>query len=67
MLDWFGKALYWTLVGGFFIMGIVTGLAMLQIIAVIAGGLLSTSVGTVILLYIVWRLYKHYTAEQRKE
>lgn len=60
-MDIFGKALAWTMAIGFALMGIYVGLLILRIAIEVAGFLLGSSLGTfvlVFLLYFWWKAIK---------
>ena len=65
MLEWFSKALYWTLAIGFGLLGVVAAAVILKVAFAMTCALLSTYVGTVILAILVYRAYKAYTKTKK--
>ena len=58
-MDYFGKAL-WTTVGiGFGLLGFFTGLLIVKVAIDVAGVLLGSSLGTILLAFVLYELYKH--------
>lgn len=59
-MDWFEKAVSWTIAGGFILLGIYVGLLVLRIAIGVAGFMLGSSVGTIFLAIILWGFYKRH-------
>jgi len=59
-MDWFGKAISWTIAAGFCLMGVYVGLLILRIAFGVAGFLLGSSLGTVLLAILLWNWYKRH-------
>jgi len=57
-MDWFGKAISWTVAIGFAMMGVYVGLLILRIAIGVAGFLLGSSIGTIVLAVIMWEWWK---------
>ncbi len=57
-MDWFGKCMMWTIAIGFGLMGIYVGLLVLRIAIGVAGWMLGSSIGTILLAIILITLYK---------
>lgn len=59
-MNLFEKAFAWTVAIGFALMGIYVGLLVLRVSIEVAGFLLGSSLGTIVLLWIMYMLYKHF-------
>lgn len=59
-MKYFTKAFAWTVAVGFALLGIYAGLLAFRIGVEIAGFLLGSTLGTFILLWIMYRLYEKY-------
>lgn len=57
-MDIFGKALAWTMAIGFALMGIYVGLLILRIAIEVAGFLLGSSLGTLVLVFLLYFWWK---------
>ena len=57
-MDWFGKAVAWTVTAGFVLMGVYVGLLILRMAIGVAGFMLGSSLGTLVLALILWCWYK---------
>lgn len=57
-MDWFGKAISWTLAIGFGLMGVYVGLIILRIALGVAGVMLGSGIGTILLAIFLWMVYK---------
>lgn len=65
----FKSALAYTLLIGFTILGVLTGLALLKIAIGIVGAMLGSAVGTILMAYILWKAIKCFwkTSKENKE
>lgn len=59
-MNLFEKAFAWTVAIGFALMGIYVGLLVLRISIEVAGFLLGSSLGTILLLWVMYMLYKRF-------
>ena len=59
-MDWFSKAISWTLAIGFALMGVYVGLLILRIALGVAGVMLGSSIGTILLAIFLWMAYKKF-------
>lgn len=59
-MDWFTKAISWTIAAGFCLMGVYVGLLILRIAFGVAGFLLGSSLGTILLAMLLWSWYKKH-------
>lgn len=59
-MDMFEKCFYWTLAIGFGALGIFVGLLVLKIAIGVAGFLLGSSTGTLVLAWFLWKIYEHH-------
>lgn len=57
-MDWFAKAMTATIMIGFGLLGFYVGLLVIKIAIDVAGVLLGSSIGTLLLAWILWKLYK---------
>lgn len=57
-MDYFSKAIQWTLAIGFGMIGIYVGLLILRVAIGVAGIMLGSSFGTIVLALIIWHLWK---------
>lgn len=63
-MDFFGKAVYWTIVAGFILMGVYVGLLVLRIAIGVAGVMLGSSAGTILLAILLWMAWKKYNKDK---
>ena len=66
-MEWFGKGIYWTIAIGCAIMGMYVGLLVLRIAVEVAGWMLGSSFGTIMLAFILWEVYKRSRDKISKE
>lgn len=59
-MDYFGKALWWTLAIGFGMIGIWAGLVVLKVAIGVVGYLLGSTIGSFLLVMILIGVYKKY-------
>lgn len=57
-MDYFGKAFYMTIGIGFGILGFFTGILLIKVAIEVAGALLGSSLGTILLAWILYTLWK---------
>lgn len=57
-MDWFAKAMTATIMIGFGLLGFYVGLLVIKIAIDVAGVMLGSSVGTLLLAWILYKLYK---------
>lgn len=57
-MDWFGKAMTGTIMLGFGLLGFYVGLLVIKIAIDVAGVLLGSSIGTLLLAWILYKLYQ---------
>ena len=57
-MDWFAKAMTATIMIGFGLLGFYVGLLVIKIAIDVAGVLLGSSIGTLLLAWILYKLYK---------
>lgn len=57
-MNWFEKGIHYTIMAGLFLLGIYIGLLVLRIAIGVAGFLLGSSLGTIVLIIFVYRWYK---------
>lgn len=57
-MDWFAKAMTGTIMLGFGMLGFYVGLLVIKIAIDVAGVLLGSSIGTIFLAWILYKLYK---------
>ncbi len=62
-MNYFNKALTWTIRIGFAIIGIMVGLVALRVCIAVAGVLLGSTLGTILLAYVVYRVLRNYKEE----
>ena len=63
-MDWFEKAFATTLMVGFGALGCMTGLLVLRIAIGVAGAMLGSTIGTLALAWILWKMYNHHKNKQ---
>lgn len=59
-MEWFDKLFSWTIMIGFGTLGIMCGLVVLRVAVGVAGVLLGSTLGTLILAWILWKAWKRY-------
>lgn len=59
-MNLFEKAFAWTIAIGFALMGVYVGLLVLRVSIEVAGFLLGSTLGTIVLLWIMWCIYKRF-------
>lgn len=57
-MNLFEKAFAWTVAIGFVLLGIWAGLLVLKVAIGVAGFMLGSTVGTIVFLLIMWKLYE---------
>lgn len=57
-MNLFEKAFAWTVAIGFVMLGIWAGLLVLKVAIGVAGFMLGSTVGTIVFLLIMWKLYE---------
>jgi len=57
-MDWFTKAMSWTITIGLGLLGVYVGLLILRIAIGVAGFLLGSSLGTIVLALILYHWWK---------
>lgn len=66
-MDWFEKAFATTLMVGFGCLGVLTGLLVLRIAIGVAGALLGSTIGTLALAWILWKIYDHHKKNKEED
>ncbi len=59
-MEWFSKAMSYTIAIGFALMGVYVGLLVLRLAIGVAGFMLGSALGTVILAMVMWHWYKKH-------
>lgn len=59
LFDLFGRIVGYTVIAGVAVIAVFTGMAILKIFLGVAASMLSTTVGTLALGWLIWAAYKH--------
>lgn len=66
-MEWFNKAFQIVMNAGFAVLGVLCGLIVLRVALSVAGALLGSVFGTILLIVIVWSFAKGFHDSSKKD